>query len=89
MGAWARYAEQIDAWMKMHAPNEVAMLVAENPGKVQRYLKALHAGYADDETYNPRHFATHHIVDTVTFAEQLTAPIREAGGDNVRYLVRR
>lgn len=71
IAAWARCAGQIDEWMKRHASNEVAMLVAENPGKVQRYLlKALHAGYADDETYESWAFTTHQIVDTVTFAEK-------------------
>lgn len=59
--AWVRCVQRIDLWMKANARNEVAMLVAENPGKVQRYLKWAHAGYADDEIYQPWAFTTHHI----------------------------
>jgi hypothetical protein len=66
--AWVWCIEQVDRWMKAYAPNEVAMIVAEQSGKIENALKAMHKVYAGDESYNPRVFSTERIVDTITFA---------------------
>lgn len=68
--AFVSCAARIDLWMKAHAPNEIAMIVAEKPGKIEEGLRMFHQGYASDELYqyNPRAFSTDRIIDTIAFA---------------------
>lgn len=86
--AWVECIAKIDLWMKVHAPNEVAMIVAENPGKIQDFLKAIHSGYASDEFYDARAFSTERIVDTVTFAEKRESILLQIA-DTCAYVIKR
>lgn len=73
--AFALMAKSVDRWMRRNAPREVAMLVAENTGRVQSMLKGVHAGYVSDnldeywfDQTGIRTFKTTRIIDTVHFA---------------------
>lgn len=46
--AFISVVRAIDTWMKHNAPREVAMIVAENTGKMQAALKDLQHGYGSD-----------------------------------------
>ena len=72
-------AGSVDAWMKQNAPNEVAMLVAEDSGKVKQAMRMFQDGYRQDSVdsyytetairgYPDNVFKTQQIVDTVHLA---------------------
>jgi len=69
MEAFIRVVADVDLWMLRNAPAEVAMLVAEDTGKVKRAIKMLHSGYTGEVWEDDgKAFTTHNIVDTVHFA---------------------
>jgi len=74
--AYIKVAADVDSWMQRDAPEEVAMLIAENTEPTKRALKLVHAGFRtdDDEYWHvPRQwrvFTARRIVDTVHFAEK-------------------
>jgi hypothetical protein len=69
--AFSRAVGQIDTWMKLYAPAEFVMLLAENAGKMQSIIKSVHAGYVNDGSYDPNlapMFTADTVIDTVHFA---------------------
>jgi len=46
--AFMNVAAAVDKWMRNNAHNEVAMLVAEDAGKVKQVLRMFQEGYGQD-----------------------------------------
>jgi len=77
--------------MTGNAPREVAILVAENTGKVQALMKLIHNGYRDpvlNEKVDDDVLAAPQIIDTVHFAAKMDTPLLQLA-DVVAFLVKR
>jgi Protein of unknown function (DUF3800) len=66
-------AQIIDYWMEKNAPDEIAMLIAEDRQEVKEAIKLFHDGYTDPTFTNYEEndaFASQHIVEGVHFAKK-------------------
>jgi hypothetical protein len=92
-------AAAVDEWMRHNAPNEVAMLIAEDMDKVKGALRMLHDGYRQDyvDSYFdeirigglPQNvFKTRNIIDAVHFARKTESPLLQIA-DTCAFLVKR
>lgn len=88
----------VDRWMRHHAPNEVAMLIAEDAGKIKSALKMLQEGYRHDEVdsyfwelrrdYPKDVFKTRRIIDTIHFAPKGESPLLQIA-DTCAFVIKR
>lgn len=96
--AYMMLARTVDHWMKRNAPNEVAMLIAEDTDKVKGALKLIHSAFAGgedldefwhiDEATLKRAFRTSRIIDTLHFAKKDEAPPLQIA-DTAAFFVKR
>jgi hypothetical protein len=92
-------AGAVDRWMRCNAPNEVAMLIAEDTGKVKEALRQFHDGYRQDYVdsyfdqirirgYPQNVFETRNIIDAVHFARKNESPLLQIA-DTCAFLIKR
>jgi Protein of unknown function (DUF3800) len=92
-------AASLDTWMANNAKNEVAMMVAEDAGKVKQAVRMFQIGYRQDGVDDYYHelairgfpknvFKTRQIVDTVHFASKLESPLLQIA-DTCAFLIKR
>lgn len=97
--AFASVAGAVDRWMRHHASNEVAMIVAEDAGKIKSAIKDIQDGYRQDsvdEYFNyfedkgvkNNLFKTKQIIDTVHFASKKASPLLQVA-DTCAFLIKR
>jgi hypothetical protein len=97
--AFMRAAGAVDLWMRRNAPNEVAMLVAEDAGKVKQAVRMFQDGYRQDQVdsyfveikikgYPKNVFQTRQIVDTVHFAGKRESPLLQIA-DTCAFVIKR
>jgi len=97
--AFLSVAAAVDKWMRQNAPNEVAMLVAEDTGKVKETLRLFHEGYRQDyvdsffdeiavKGFPKNVFKTRNIIDAVHFARKLESPLLQIV-DTCAFLIKR
>jgi hypothetical protein len=97
--AFVHAAGAVDSWMRRNAPNEVAMLIAEDTGKVKEALRLFHDGYRQDyvdsyfdeiriKGYHQNVFKTRNISDAVHFARKNESPLLQIA-DTCAFLIKR
>jgi hypothetical protein len=91
--------EAVDEWMRNNAPNEVAMLIAEDMDKVKGALRMFHDGYRQDHVdsyfaeisikgFPENIFKTRNIIDAVHFARKTESPLLQIA-DTCAFLIKR
>jgi hypothetical protein len=93
MGAFAECAVEAEQWMRMYAPKEVAVLVAENNNELRRYAKAIHNIFSRGEVPEfmfdlVKELPYQNLIDTVYSAEKREAPPLQLA-DLMAFLYRR
>ncbi|GJD34002.1 DUF3800 domain-containing protein [Methylobacterium aerolatum] len=80
---------RVEHWMKTKAPNEVAMLIAEDTDRVKGLIGALHAAYTD-RSYHwvEGAFQSEHIVDAVHFTKKKQSILLQVA-DHMAFIVKR
>lgn len=64
-------ARRVEKWMQEKAPNEVAMLIAEDTDRIKSLISAFHSSFTDRTAPTHRKaFQSKHIVDSVHFAKK-------------------
>jgi hypothetical protein len=89
--SFVQVVESVDNWISLNASSEVAMLVAENTGKIQGALKAIHRGYSPDGSYDPKYdylYTVRNIVDTVHFAAKRESVLLQLA-DTCAFIIKR
>lgn len=92
-------AASADMWMEQNARNEVAMLIAEDTGRVKEALKMFHDGYRQDyvdsyfaeiaiKDYPKNVFKTRNIIDAVHFASKAESPLLQIA-DTCAFFIKR
>ena len=87
--AFFRAVSRVEKWMEESAPDQVAMLIAEDTDRVKEMIGHIHASYTD-RTQKPRPgvFQSNHIVDTVYFAKKQDSIILQIA-DHCAFLLKR
>src|SRR5260221_12202151 len=69
MNAFVAAVQGVEYWMTKNAPDEVAMLIAEDTPVIKAVLKNVHQGYTN-RIYegHAEAFNAPHVIDTVHFA---------------------
>ncbi|MDR7038370.1 hypothetical protein J2X36_003134 [Methylobacterium sp. BE186] len=87
--AFIEAARRIEYWMKNNAPDEVAMLIAEDTDRVKELVGAIHASYTDRTIpINPRSFQSNYIVDAVHFTKKNNSIILQIA-DHMAFILKR
>jgi hypothetical protein len=68
--AFINSIQRVQFWMEKHAPEETAMVIAEDTPQLKSLLRNVHEGYTDPTLENETAFRAPNIIDAVHFAKK-------------------
>jgi len=86
--AFINAIQRVQYWMEKNAPEETAMLIAEDTPEMKSTLKNVHEGYTDKTRQDDEAFRAPNIIDAVHFAQKKDSLLLQIA-DHCAFIIKR
>lgn len=86
--AFINAIQYVQFWIEHNAPDENAMLIAEDTPEIKRVLRNVHEGYTDPTLENENAFKAPNIIDAVHFAQKSESLLLQIA-DHCAFIIKR